>query len=227
MSRVTFQVIEGLERGAIFRNLDLPLTIGREEDNEIRLNDERVSRLHARVQQIDGEPILTDLQSTNGTRVNGVPLQMHKLTPGDYVSVGRCLLRYGDPESLMDEYKSAFNTLPVVKDSPEDDDDFDLEPPPETISQFEEKLRLFPNGIPKLPLTNNLQERTHLNDFVAYIHTHLVSLIQNSEVRPQSEFATEQDDPQEVVVQWDEWQRLLNMSADLAVVMKRIAEHND
>src|ERR1700732_3980592 len=67
---VTFQILEGIDKGRVFRDLPTPLTIGREEGNILRLNDERVSRFHAKV-QIDSEDfILTDLESTNGTRVN-------------------------------------------------------------------------------------------------------------------------------------------------------------
>ena len=51
---VTFQVLEGIDRGRIYRELELPVTIGREEGNTLRLNDERVSRFHAKV-QIDGD----------------------------------------------------------------------------------------------------------------------------------------------------------------------------
>src|SRR5207244_5508422 len=58
---VTFQVLEGIDKGRVFRDLPTPLTIGREEGNILRLNDERVSRFHAKV-QIDSEDfILTDL----------------------------------------------------------------------------------------------------------------------------------------------------------------------
>ena len=74
MSLVTFQVLEGLERGDVIRDLPTPVTIGREEDNHLRLNDVRVSRFHAKVQEDGGKIILTDLESTNGTRVNGHPV---------------------------------------------------------------------------------------------------------------------------------------------------------
>ena len=64
MAQVSFQVLDGLERGVVFTDLQTPITIGREDDNDIRLNDERVSRFHAKVQEDDGHIILTDLQST-------------------------------------------------------------------------------------------------------------------------------------------------------------------
>ena len=73
MASITLQVLEGMERGTVFDDLQTPISIGREEDNMIRLNDERVSRFHVKIQQDGDRIILTDLESTNGTRVNGHP----------------------------------------------------------------------------------------------------------------------------------------------------------
>src|SRR5579871_5984133 len=100
MARVTFQVLEGVDKGRIFRELTTPVTIGREEGNVLRLNDERVSRFHAKVQQDNGDIILTDLESTNGTRVNGKAVQIRRLRPGDRILVGRSLLLFGSPEEI-------------------------------------------------------------------------------------------------------------------------------
>ena len=104
MAEVTFQVLEGMERGRIFADLSTPLTIGREEDNGIQLNDERVSRFHLKIQEDAGRVILTDLESTNGTRVNGVPSQLRVLQIGDLISIGRCLLVYGSPAKIAERF---------------------------------------------------------------------------------------------------------------------------
>src|ERR1700745_1854850 len=100
MAKVTFQVVEGVDKGRIFRDLPTPVTIGREEGNLLRLNDERVSRFHAKVQFDNGEIILTDLESTNGTRVNGNVVQIRRLRPGDRVGVGRSLLLFGSDKEI-------------------------------------------------------------------------------------------------------------------------------
>src|ERR1700693_4783489 len=97
---VTFQVLEGIDKGRIFRDLSTPVTIGREEGNLLRLNDERVSRYHAKVQQDADDIILTDLESTNGTRVNGTVVQIRRLRFGDRVCVGRSLLLFGSNEDI-------------------------------------------------------------------------------------------------------------------------------
>src|SRR6516162_3345144 len=95
MANITIQVLEGFERGKIFAELVTPVTIGREEDNTIQLNDERVSRFHVKIQEDAGNLILTDLESTNGTRINGHPVQMRVLQFGDQLSIGRSILVYG------------------------------------------------------------------------------------------------------------------------------------
>src|SRR5213593_2671841 len=100
MAKITFQVLEGVDRGRVFRELSTPVTIGREEGNLLRLNDERVSRYHAKIQCDNGEIILTDLESTNGTRVNGNVVQIRRLRPGDRVAVGRSLLLFGSDEEI-------------------------------------------------------------------------------------------------------------------------------
>ena len=107
MAEVTFQVLEGMERGRIFSLIETPFTIGREEDNSIQLNDERVSRFHLKVQEDDGRVILTDLDSTNGTRVNGTPSQLRVLQFGDLIAVGRCLLVYGSPEEIAQRFRNS------------------------------------------------------------------------------------------------------------------------
>src|SRR5579859_3297092 len=100
MPTVTFQVLEGIDKGRVFRELNTPVTIGREEGNLLRLNDERVSRFHAKVQQDNGDIILTDLESTNGTRVNGKSVQIRRLRAGDQIWVGRSLLLFGSREEI-------------------------------------------------------------------------------------------------------------------------------
>ena len=100
MTTVTFLVLEGVDKGRVFRDLPIPVTIGREEGNVLRLNDERVSRYHAKIQYDEGDTILTDLDSTNGTRVNGSTVQIRRLRAGDQLSIGRTMLLYGTMEEI-------------------------------------------------------------------------------------------------------------------------------
>jgi hypothetical protein len=65
-----------------------PLTIGRATDNDVVLDDRRVSRHHARLQARRGMLVLTDLDSANGSRVNGVAVTEVALGAGDRIEVG-------------------------------------------------------------------------------------------------------------------------------------------
>ena len=100
MACVTLRVIDGADRGRVFRDLALPITIGREEGNTIQLNDERVSRFHLKIQEDKKRFVLTDLDSTNGTKVNGQDTHLHVLNFGDTVGVGRSLILFGSEDEI-------------------------------------------------------------------------------------------------------------------------------
>ena len=99
---ITLRVLDGADRGRIYNDLELPITIGREEGNEIQLNDERISRFHAKLQLDHEQVVLTDLESTNGTKVNGEEVQIRILRYGDLVSVGRSVLLFGSRDQIAD-----------------------------------------------------------------------------------------------------------------------------
>ncbi len=68
------------------------LTIGRSPDNGLALDDARVSRHHARLRARHGMLVLTDLDSTNGVRVNGVRVAEVALGVGDRIEIGDTIL---------------------------------------------------------------------------------------------------------------------------------------
>jgi pSer/pThr/pTyr-binding forkhead associated (FHA) protein len=77
------------------RTYDLtgPITIlGRGTDCDLRLVDAGVSRHHAELRIEDGEVVLVDLGSTNGTFVNGQPIRRITLLDGTQVTLGRTTL---------------------------------------------------------------------------------------------------------------------------------------
>lgn len=65
-----------------------PFSVGRGSDNDLTIRDRRVSRHHALVEEIDGRLVLTDLNSTNGTFLNGRPVEREALRDGAVVSFG-------------------------------------------------------------------------------------------------------------------------------------------
>ena len=84
-----------LEVGATRHPLLLERTsIGRSRSNNIHLADERASRQHARIDLQWGTFVLIDLDSANGTFVNGQRIQRHVLRSGDEVRIGDTRLRF-------------------------------------------------------------------------------------------------------------------------------------
>lgn len=75
------------------------VTIGRHADNDIAFNDKAVSGHHAVVITILSDSFLEDLDSTNGTLVNGKQVAKHPLSHGDTVTIGRNSLRYEADQS--------------------------------------------------------------------------------------------------------------------------------
>ena len=104
---ITLRVIDGADRGRVYRNLACPITVGREEGNSVQLNDERVSRFHLKIQEDQERIVLTDLDSTNGTRVNGEDTQLKILRFGDVILVGRSSLVYGTREQVAERLAQA------------------------------------------------------------------------------------------------------------------------
>jgi len=68
-------------------------TAGRDDPGEIVIPDPSVSRQHARIKIIDGGVTLRDLNSSNGTKVNGVPRKTATLQDGDLLTLGSVDLR--------------------------------------------------------------------------------------------------------------------------------------
>ena len=79
----------GANAGTVFELTEAPMTIGREHDCDIHIPDEKVSRCHARIGCRDGQWSVTDLDSRNGTYVNGERTKERQLAPGDDVVLGQ------------------------------------------------------------------------------------------------------------------------------------------
>ena len=83
-------------------------TIGRLPDNDVRIDNAAVSGHHALVINILNDSFLEDLNSTNGTYVNGKLIKKHALQHGDVITVGHHQLRFVDDdatESDPDEFE--------------------------------------------------------------------------------------------------------------------------
>lgn len=93
MRQLVIETEEGT-RGAAFPIRRAQTTLGRRPHNDIVIDDRLVSGQHAVLTLSGHDVVVEDMNSTNGTYVNGVRVQRHQLAPDDLLEVGKCRLRY-------------------------------------------------------------------------------------------------------------------------------------
>ena len=218
MMLVTIRVLEGMERGRVYSQTVLPLSIGREEENTIQLNDDRISRFHVKLQDQSGRVILTDLDSTNGTRVNGHPIQMRVMQQGDVISVGRCVLLFNMQtnavsESSCSEEDSTRTVFIPGSPAKHPDQNSDVEheffDPTDPIPAAEQG-ELFPCMPPEIPFSMTGLERVQLSDLLSYVHVQLGKIVGSTIEDLHSAGG------RTVRCDWTTWQKLTALQADVA-----------
>ncbi len=224
MARVTLSILEGLERGKVLRNLQTPVTIGREEVNDVQLNDERVSRLHAKLQEDQGHVIFTDLNSTNGSRVNGHPVQLRILRPGDHLQLGRCTLLFGSESEIAERAKSlgvnVASLLPLqgppgrsVPAGGHPEAEFSVA---DNVTGEHLMAPLFHTERPPLPDNLSTIQKARLADVLSCIHEQLHNVVLD---------ASDADEANgQMTVAWEKFQNLMLLERNLAVWMKHISD---
>jgi pSer/pThr/pTyr-binding forkhead associated (FHA) protein len=232
MPAVTFQVLEGIDKGRIFRDLTTPVTIGREEGNLLRLNDERVSRFHAKVQFDNGEIILTDLESTNGTRVNGNVVQIRRLRPGDRIGVGRSLLLFGSEQEIAARVAALSSiiasqgnltgssmsaaTIQAQTLASQFDHDLNLDlNPQEKITAAHGNLFMGNRPLPPLPQKMTPSQAARLAELLDFLHRHLTAA---------TEHIRANDDATQITLSFADWQRVMAVQLLLARYVRAVAE---
>ncbi|MBY0459568.1 MAG: FHA domain-containing protein [Gemmataceae bacterium] len=232
MRTVTFLVLEGVDKGRVYKDLPIPVTIGREEGNGLRLNDERVSRFHAKVQVEDNDIILTDLDSTNGTRVNGAAIQIRRLRPGDQVAIGRSMLLFGTMEEIAarkaavpatnaggqvqtirnEELQAASGRVSVA------DSQRTVAPPPAPAGGPVGGWTAFDDDVPPLPQKLTPSQAARLAEILDYLHKGLTTAVENIDAN---------EDGTEVRLGFAEWQTIQAVQMLLARYARTISEPHD
>ena len=90
----TVEVTDGPDAGLSVELTGKATVVGRGADCDLRLNDPELSRRHFKLSAKGGKAEAEDLGSTNGTFLNGKPLEKSGLGDGDYISAGNSKLRY-------------------------------------------------------------------------------------------------------------------------------------
>ena len=218
---VTLRVLDGADRGRAYHDLTTPVTIGREDGNSIQLNDERISRFHVKIQEDQEKLVLTDLESTNGTRVNGEETQLRILRYGDVISVGRSVLLYGTREQIavrLDELRG--NGIPPTDGIDPDQlaeqmesSSLDFELQGGASENLQSTLHIpIP---PELPERLTPGQAAQISEMLEYFHLRTRTLIQS---------VTFSESSQNVDFNFGQWQDLLDIQAQLAEYLRKIGE---
>ena len=88
-------------------------TIGRLPDNDVRIDNPAVSGHHSLIINILNDSFLEDLNSTNGTYVNGKLIKKHALQHGDVITIGHHQLRFSDQQSSDSEQDEFEKTMVI------------------------------------------------------------------------------------------------------------------
>jgi pSer/pThr/pTyr-binding forkhead associated (FHA) protein len=96
MSTGRLEILNGGFEGMTYDLTDEEIVIGRNPTTDITLLDEGISREHALIlfdEELSGY-LIEDLQSTNGTKLNGKRIRSAALAEGDEIQVGQTLFRF-------------------------------------------------------------------------------------------------------------------------------------
>jgi pSer/pThr/pTyr-binding forkhead associated (FHA) protein len=96
-------------------------TIGRLPDNDVRIDNPAVSGHHSLIINILNDSFLEDLNSTNGTYVNGKLIKKHALQHGDVITIGHHQLRFSD-QQVDDAEQDEFEKTMVIPSSQQSSD---------------------------------------------------------------------------------------------------------
>jgi len=221
MSDITLRVLDGADRGQVFGDLNPPITIGREEGNSVQLNDERISRFHIKIQEDQEKLVLTDLESTNGTRVNGEDTHLRILRFGDVISVGRSVLLYGTRNQIAGRLEGLRN------DGLSETDDLrasDLASRADSSSlSFELRLGSSEDlqSTLHIPLPPDLPDKlspgqaAQISELLEFLHLRTRQLIQSANV---------DEKENRVTITLVQWQDLLDVQSQLAEYLRRIGD---
>ena len=221
MALITLRVLDGADRGRVFENVPTPLTIGREEGNSVQLNDERVSRCHLKIQDDDEKLVLTDLESTNGTKVNGENVRAWILRPGDVIALGRTVLLFGSREEIARRLASLRGvdlSEGVTLEGNEAEKGADLILLESELGFDEDagvRATLHTLMPPELPGPLSPGQTAQLAELLQYLHLRIRGLIQSVQPKRKSD---------RVTLDQREWQNLLDLQDRLARYLRSIGE---
>ncbi|HEX3656480.1 MAG TPA: FHA domain-containing protein [Pirellulales bacterium] len=221
MALITLRVLDGADRGRVFASLPTPVTIGREEGNTLQLNDERVSRFHLKIQEDQDKLVLTDLESTNGTRVNGEDIQLRVLRHGDLIFVGRSVLLFGSREEIAERLatlRGASDKQPGEGGEDADASSSNLEYELNWTDNPQSGVSFRASEPPELPQKLSPLQAAQLSEILEYVHMRIRDLLASVRVMPQNG---------RITLDERQWQSLIDIQIRLAEYRRHIGEPSD
>ena len=100
--------------GRRFTLAEGPVQLGRGSENTIILENDSVSRRHARIESRRGHYCVVDLQSTNGTYVNDEVVAEYQLRRGDQIKIGDTILKFLSGSDLESQYHETIYRMTIV-----------------------------------------------------------------------------------------------------------------
>jgi hypothetical protein len=220
MALITLRVLHGADRGRVFQQMTTPVTIGREEGNTIQLNDDRISRYHLKLQDDRDKIVLTDLESTNGTKVNGEDIQVRIVRDGDMIALGKSLLLIGSHSDIDRRIAEIAARLPAEGEGQAKRMRERLERIEAHQSDVIEDMGrvrspLLPGGPPPLPGRLGPAQTAELAELLDYVQAVLREATEGATMRPGNEV---------VELDFAHWQSVLDLQARLAELLRGIGE---
>jgi pSer/pThr/pTyr-binding forkhead associated (FHA) protein len=219
MALITLRVLDGADRGRLFDEVPTPVTIGREEGNTIQLNDERISRFHLKIQEDRDKVVLTDLESTNGTKVNGEDIQLRILRFGDMIALGRSVLLFGKREQIAERLanikREANGSGTIGREESlllgKSGGEFDL-----NIDQNADLHNtLYALEPPELPQRLSPAQAAQLSELIEYLHIRIRELLASVKMKSPAD---------RVTLELEQWQNVLDLQSHLADYLREIGE---
>lgn len=223
MKSTTLRILDGSDRGKIFDDVPFPITIGREEGNSIQLNDDRISRFHLKIQQDHEDVVLTDLGSTNGSRVNNEEVQLRILRHGDMISVGRSTLLFGTREEIGQQMEKL---TPSAVEHEGSSENLSLSDSSHDLANFRSQLKddpqyqlsLLEQNPPGIPERLSLGQAAKLAELVEFLHLQIRNIVSEAEFDRNNN---------RVQLTASQWQRILNTQAWLSEYLRKIGQPDE
>lgn len=216
---ITIRVLDGADRGRVFQDLNPPITIGREEGNTIQLNDERVSRYHVKIQEDHNRLVITDLESTNGTKVNNEDVQLRILRFGDMIQLGRSVLLFGSREQIAQRLSKLRSEEGDETGDPEEGGkaaqisslDFELN----WSEDADLQATIHALEPPELPDRLTPGQAAQLAELLEFLHLRLRNFITSAEADNKAN---------KVTLELRQWQALIDLQARLSEYLREVGE---